>query len=87
MPARADPRRTVQDKMSTMAEQSISGKYTDGTDLVARSVSWWNEALHGVCRGCETKCATQFPEANAMGCSFNASLWHAIGDAISTEGQ
>ena len=78
---------SVYDKMATMAERSITGTYTDGTPLVARSVSWWNEALHGVCRGCETKCATQFPEANAMGNSFNATLWHAIGEAISSEGR
>jgi beta-glucosidase-like glycosyl hydrolase len=37
------------------------------------------------CQGCGEKCATQFPEANALGCAMNASLWHAIGDAISTE--
>jgi hypothetical protein len=81
---------SLEDKLSTMGEQGISGKWTDGSDLAARTVSWWNEALHGVCRGCEGpggKCATQFPEAVAMSCSFNASLWHLIGDAISTEGR
>ena len=78
---------TLEDKMMTMGEQSISGKYHDGSPLAARSVSWWNEALHGVCRSCGAKCPTQFPEANAMSASFNASLWHAIGDTISTEGR
>ena len=67
------------------------GHYSDGSNLVVRSVRWWNEALHGVCRSCHVlpsgkeKCATQFPEANAMGSSFNASLGHSIAHAISTE--
>jgi hypothetical protein len=81
---------SIEDKMKTMAEQGITGKYKDGTNLAARSVSWWNEALHGVCRGCGdngNKCPTQFPEANAMSASFNATLWHMIGDTISTEGR
>ena len=51
---------TLEDKMMTMGEQSISGKYHDGSPLAARSVSWWNEALHGVCRSCGAKCPTQF---------------------------
>eukprot|EP00912_Choanoflagellata_sp_UC4_P002392 UC4_evm6s1505 len=76
---------TIEDKMKTMAEQGISGNYGAG-NIAARPVSWWNEALHGVCRGCiEDKCYTQFPEANAFGSSFNSSLFHLIGDAISTE--
>jgi hypothetical protein len=43
---------TAEDKMMTMAEHSISGKYSDGSSLVARGVSWWNEALHGLRLGC-----------------------------------
>ncbi len=81
---------SIEDKMMTMGEQGITGKYKDGTNLAARSVSWWNEALHGVCRSCGdngNKCPTQFPEANAMSASFNATLWHMIGDTISTEGR
>ena len=39
---------TVADKVMTMGENGIAGKYKDGTPLAARSVSWWNEALHGV---------------------------------------
>jgi hypothetical protein len=86
---------STEDKMMTMGEQGITGKYKDGTDLVARQVSWWNEALHGICcRHCYDhcgedgkKCPTQFPEANAMSTSFNATLWRIIGDTISTEGR
>lgn len=78
---------TMDDKIQTMGESGIAGKFTDGTNLAARSVSWWNEALHGVCRSCQSsgKCFTQFPEAVAMSCSFNATLWRMIGDTISTE--
>ena len=38
--------------------------------------------------GCDQKsgaCATQFPEANALGCSFNKTLFYKMADAISTE--
>jgi beta-glucosidase-like glycosyl hydrolase len=78
---------TIDDKIQTMGESGIAGNFTDGTHLAARHVSWWNEALHGVCRDCHSdgKCFTQFPEAVAMSCSFNATLWHMIGDTISTE--
>ena len=78
---------TPQDKMDTMAERSIAGTFSDGTPLVARPVSWWNEALHGLRVGCQhlESCATQFAEANAMSCSFNRTLWRATGIAISSE--
>jgi len=87
-------RMTAQDKMDTMAERGIAGTWpADGSPLVARPQGWWNEALHGLRNGCVegagsgggALCATQFAEANAMSCAWNASLWRATADAISTE--
>ena len=81
-------RMTLHDKMMTMGTQSIQGKNPDNTSIVARKVSWWNEALHGLRNGCDEAsgaCATQFPEANALGCSFNKTLFFKMADAISTE--
>lgn len=43
--------------------------------------NWWNEALHGVASGR----ATVFPQAIALGSTWDADLVHRIGDAISTE--
>merc|ERR1719460_2521827 len=51
---------------------------------------WWSEGLHGVrcghgidCSGGQT--TTIFPQPIGAAASFNRSLWHATGDAISTE--
>jgi beta-glucosidase len=43
--------------------------------------NWWNEALHGVASGR----ATVFPQAIALGSTWDVDLVHRVGDAISTE--
>eukprot|EP00850_Spirogloea_muscicola_P010485 SM000062S19871 [mRNA] locus=s62:88354:92108:+ [translate_table: standard] len=54
-------------------------------------LQWWSEALHGlavspgVAFGGSAPCATSFPQVIGQAASFNASLWYAIGEAISTE--
>lgn len=78
-----------EDRLRTMGQdaQGIPGKYLDQTDLIARNYSWWNEALHGLwphLNGYFGKVfATQFAEANALSCSWNASLWFETTEAIS----
>ena len=44
--------------------------------------NWWNEGLHGVAR---SGYATVFPQAIGLAATWDASLVHRIGDAISTE--
>ncbi len=44
--------------------------------------NWWNEALHGVARSAK---ATVFPQAIAMGATFDPDLIRNTADAISTE--
>ena len=44
--------------------------------------NWWNEALHGVARSAK---ATVFPQAIAMGATFDPDLIRKTADAISTE--
>ena len=44
--------------------------------------NWWNEALHGVARSAK---ATVFPQAIAMGATFDPTLIQEAADAISTE--
>ena len=46
--------------------------------------NWWNEALHGVARA---GTATVFPQAIALGATFDAALVGQIADAIATEGR
>ena len=43
--------------------------------------NWWNEALHGVATGR----ATVFPQAIALGATWDTDLVHRVADAISTE--
>jgi len=44
--------------------------------------NWWNEGLHGVARSAK---ATVFPQAIAMGATFDTELIRKTADAISTE--
>jgi len=44
--------------------------------------NWWNEALHGVARSAK---ATVFPQAIAMGATFDPKLIQQAADAISSE--
>lgn len=44
--------------------------------------NWWNEGLHGVARA---GYATVFPQAVAMGATFDQPLIHNVADVISTE--
>ena len=85
---------TTRDKLRTLSQYSVSGVYSDGTPLVSRPYVWWNEALHGLephheqngpCAGDGKPCPTQFAEANALSCSWNASLWYETAEAIGTE--
>ena len=46
--------------------------------------NWWSESLHGVARD---GVATSFPQIGLVASSHNRTLWHAIGDATSTEGR
>ena len=44
--------------------------------------NWWNEGLHGVARSSK---ATVFPQAIAMGATFDTELIRQVADAISSE--
>jgi beta-glucosidase-like glycosyl hydrolase len=48
--------------------------------------TWGVEILHGAQARCRLgACPTIFPVLASQAASFNASAWHAVGDAISTE--
>jgi hypothetical protein len=40
--------KTLNDKIQTMGQNSVSGNYSDQTPLVAREYVWWSESLHGL---------------------------------------
>lgn len=52
--------------------------------LGIKEYNWWNEALHGVARN---GIATVFPQAIAMGASFDDKFLYKEADIISTEGR
>ena len=85
---------STNDKMGILGQQTPGQR--DGKSLWSRGYNWWTEDLHGARIGCPRRnvnganlpfgrCPTIFPEANTIGNSFNESLFHMVGEAISTE--
>ncbi len=68
---------TIEQKASQMLSTSRSIPKYD-----IEMYNWWNEALHGVARSSK---ATVFPQAIAMGATFDPELIKMTADAISTE--
>ena len=68
---------TIEQKASQMLSTSSSIP-EHGIEMY----NWWNEALHGVARSAK---ATVFPQAIAMGATFDPDLIRNTADAISTE--
>ena len=87
-------RLTTVEKISLMGQRAKDGK-SAGVDRLGVAPLPWGEALHGVVSHCyidaldsnATYCPTSFPHALALAASFNRTLWHAVGDRISTEGK
>ena len=70
-------RLTLEEKISLLGYQS-----KPVARLGIPAYNWWNEGLHGVARAGE---ATVFPQAIALGATFDDSLMQQVGDAIATE--
>ena len=68
---------TIEQKATQMLSTSIAIP-EHGIEMY----NWWNEALHGVARSAK---ATVFPQAIAMGATFDPDLIRNTADAISTE--
>ena len=68
---------TIEEKASQMLNTSRSIPEHE-----IEMYNWWNEALHGVARSAK---ATVFPQAIAMGATFDPELIQKTADAISTE--
>lgn len=68
---------TLEEKISQL---SYNSKAIPRLDVP--KYNWWNEALHGVARSGK---ATVFPQAIALGATFDTSLVHRVATAISDE--
>lgn len=80
-------RLTLQEKVKLLGDNAAAIPR-----LGIRGYEWWSEALHGVSNvGPGTRfappfpAATSFPQVITTAASFNASLWEAIGRAVSDE--
>ena len=76
----------VDDLVSRMTLEEKVSQLGHTADAVTRlgipEYNWWNEGLHGVARA---GAATVFPQAIALGATFDEPLMHQIADVISTE--
>lgn len=76
----------VDDLLSRMTlEQKVSQMIADSKAIDSLKIPayhWWNECLHGVGRA---GIATVFPQAIALGATWDTSLIYQVADVISTE--
>lgn len=76
----------VNDLVSRMTlEQKISQMVADAKAIDSLGIPayhWWNECLHGVARA---GTATVFPQAIALGATWDTALIYNVADVISTE--
>ncbi|MDZ7723295.1 MAG: glycoside hydrolase family 3 C-terminal domain-containing protein [candidate division KSB1 bacterium] len=72
-------RMTLKEKVSQMLYNAPAIKRLDIPEYV-----WWNECLHGVARAGD---ATVFPQAIALGATWDRMLMHRVATAISDEGR
>ena len=79
------PERRAADLVSRMTlEEKVLQMQNSAPAILRLGVpvyNWWNEALHGVAQGR----ATVFPQAIALGATWDPDLTHRVADAISTE--
>ena len=85
---REKARKRAEDIVSKMTAKEKASQLLFSSPAIPRlgipAYNWWNEALHGVARA---GTATVFPQAIALGASFDTDLVWKIADAISTEGR
>jgi len=78
----------VDDLISHMTLEEKASQLVNASRAIPRlgitAYNWWNEALHGVARN---GVATVFPQAIALGATFDPALVHEMAVAISTEGR
>ena len=76
----------VNDLVSRLTLKEKIGQLQNSAEAIPRldipKYNWWNECLHGVARNGK---ATVFPQAIALGATFDPSLVRNISSAISTE--
>ncbi|MDP9049896.1 MAG: glycoside hydrolase family 3 C-terminal domain-containing protein [Acidobacteriota bacterium] len=76
----------VKDLIGRMSIEEKASQMQDAAVAIPRlgvpAYGWWNEALHGVAR---RGIATVFPQAIALGATWDRDLLLQVGDTISTE--
>jgi beta-glucosidase len=86
--ARKKAEKKARELVSKMTLEEKAGQMRYDAPAISRlgipAYNWWNEGLHGVARAGQ---ATVFPQAIALGASFDTRLVKKIADAVATEGR
>ena len=85
---RSDARKRAEELVSKMTLEEAASQLRFDAPAIDRlgipESNWWNEGLHGVARA---GTATSFPQAIALGATFDVELLGKIGETVSTEGR
>ncbi|MBQ3424573.1 MAG: glycoside hydrolase family 3 C-terminal domain-containing protein [Clostridia bacterium] len=85
---REQAKRKARALVAQMSVEEAAGQLRYDAPAIPRlgipAYNWWNEALHGVARA---GTATSFPQAIALGATFDPELLRALGDVSATEGR
>lgn len=83
---REEARKRATELVDQMTVEEIASQLKFDAPAIERlnipEYNWWNEGLHGVARA---GVATMFPQAIAMGATFDEELLKDVGDVIATE--
>lgn len=85
---RESARKRAEELVSKMTLEEAASQLRFDAPAIERlgipEYNWWNEGLHGVARA---GTATSFPQAIALGATFDEELLGKIGETVSTEGR
>ena len=85
---REEARKKAEELVGKMTLSEKAGQLVYDAPAIERlgipAYNWWGEGLHGVARAGQ---ATMFPQAIALGASFDRDLVYEIASVISTEGR
>ncbi len=85
---REEARKKAQALVAQMTVEEVCDQLSYQAPAIERlgvpAYNWWNEALHGVARA---GAATMYPQAIALGATFDPALIQQLGDVSATEGR
>jgi beta-glucosidase-like glycosyl hydrolase len=85
-----DPTKDIETRVaalvSNLTDEEKAGLFVNSASAVKRinwpGYNWWSEALHGIARD---GLGTSFPQICGIGATYNKTLFHSMGEVVSTE--